>query len=96
VFQIVSPEEIYENTGVQFMQINTLFQVYALAQNHPELLRAARHFITVPDLLNYWLTGKITCEYTNATTTQMFDARARIGPVRCCRSLAFPRRFYIQ
>jgi rhamnulokinase len=77
VFNIVSADEIYQNTGVQFMQINTLFQVFALAEQHPQLLRAASHFITIPDLLNYWLTGRITCEYTNATTTQMFDTRAR-------------------
>ncbi|HYP08841.1 MAG TPA: rhamnulokinase family protein [Bryobacteraceae bacterium] len=77
VFEIVSPDEIYENTGVQFMQINTLFQMYALVRKHPDLVRAARHFLTIPDLLNYWLTGQITCEYTNATTTQMFDTRAR-------------------
>jgi rhamnulokinase len=77
VFQRVSADEIYESTGVQFMQINTLFQMYALSEKHPKLLKAARHFLTVPDLLNYWLTGRITCEYTNATTTQMFDARAR-------------------
>jgi rhamnulokinase len=77
VFEIVGPDEIYDSTGVQFMQINTLFQVFALAQQNPSLLRSARHFITIPDLLNYWLTGRITCEYTNATTTQMFDTRAR-------------------
>lgn len=77
VFEIISPEEIYASTGVQFMQINTLFQVFALNQRHPHLLRAARHFLTIPDLLNYWLTGRIACEYTNATTTQMFDTQAR-------------------
>jgi rhamnulokinase len=77
VFQIVPAEEIYRNTGVQHMQINTLFQVFALAERHPQLLAAARHFVTVPDLLHYWLTGRITCEYTNATTTAMFDTGAR-------------------
>jgi rhamnulokinase len=77
VFQTTPFEEIYEHTGVQFMQINTLFQVYAMAHLQPAILRAARTFLTVPDLLNYWLTGRMACEYTNATTTQMFDARAR-------------------
>jgi len=77
VFSIVSRDEIYKSTGVQFMQINTLFQVFALADRHPAMLRAARHFVTIPDLLNYWLTGQITREYTNATTTQMFDTQAR-------------------
>ena len=77
VFRMIPSEEIYRNTGVQFMQINTLFQVFALAEQHPQLLAAARHFITVPDLLHFWLTGRITCEYTNATTTAMFDTGAR-------------------
>lgn len=77
VFGIVSPEQIYETTGVQFMPINTLFQLCALAQQNPRLLAAAHSLVTIPDLLNYWLTGRITCEFTNATTTQMFDSRAR-------------------
>ena len=83
VFRIVSAEEIYRNTGVQHMQINTLFQVFALAERHPKLLAAARHFLTMPDLLNYWLTGRITCEYTNATTTQCSIPGLASGPGRC-------------
>jgi rhamnulokinase len=90
VFRIVPPEEIYRNTGVQHMQINTLFQVFALAERHPKLLAAARHFLTVPDLLNYWLTGRITCEYTNATTTAMFDTRARDWARPMLKQLALP------
>jgi rhamnulokinase len=75
VFSIVPAQEIYEVTGIQFMQINTLFQVFAAAHQNRGMLELARHFITIPDLLNYWLTGNITCEFTNATTTQMFDSR---------------------
>jgi rhamnulokinase len=92
VFAKVSADEIYDSTGVQFMQINTLFQVYALAEKHPKLLEAAWHLITVPDLLNYWLTGRITCEYTNATTTQMFDARARDWARPMLERLGIPTR----
>jgi rhamnulokinase len=90
VFQIVSAEDIYRNTGVQHMQINTLFQVFALAERHPKLLAAARHFLTVPDLLDYWLTGRITCEYTNATTTGMFDTGARDWARPMLRKLGLP------
>ena len=93
VFKVVPRDEIYDNTGVQFMQINTLFQVYALAQSEPDLLRMARHFVTIPDLLNYWLTGTITCEYTNATTTQMFDARARDWARPMLAKLGIPTHF---
>src|SRR5688500_13952500 len=77
LFEIVPADELYALTGVQFMQINTLFQVFALARSNPAILGAARYFLTVPDLLNYWLTGRITCEYTNASTTQMLDAGTR-------------------
>ena len=73
VLSIVPREEIYAATGIQFMQINTLYQLYAACKRTPGLIAAAKHFFTVPDLFNYWLTGEIACEYTNATTTQMFD-----------------------
>ena len=76
VCEIVSPEQIYEQTGVQFMQINSLYQLYAAHLKTPEVLRAAHRLLTIPDLLNYWLTGRVVCEFTNATTTQFFDARS--------------------
>ena len=80
VFSIVPPDEIYEKTGIQFMQINTLFQVFAAARDESaSCSKWLEHFVTIPDLLNYWLTGNITCEYTNATTTQMFDHALALG-----------------
>jgi len=63
---------IYASTGIQFMQINTLYQLHST----PICGRAAT-FLTMPDLLNYLLTGVAVCEYTNATTTQMLDCRTR-------------------
>lgn len=94
VFRIVPAEEIYRNTGVQHMQINTLFQVFALAERHPQLLAAARYFLTAPDLLNYWLTGRITCEYTNATTTAMFDTGLASGLDQCWNGSDYGRICY--
>jgi rhamnulokinase len=64
-------------TGIQFLPFNTLFQLYAHAASAPKVLEAARAFLTIPDLLNYWLTGEIVAEFTNATTTQCVDARTR-------------------
>jgi rhamnulokinase len=90
LFEIVPAEELYALTGVQFMQINTLFQVFALSRSNPAILGAARHFVTVPDLLNYWLTGRITCEYTNASTTQMLDANTRDWARDMLASIGFP------
>src|SRR5438132_5943032 len=73
VFAQVSREEIFERTGVQFLAFNTLFQVYAHAQEAIPV--NARNLLLIPDLINFFLTGKAVSEYTNATTTQMVDPR---------------------
>ncbi len=73
LFSVVSPDELYASTGIQFMQINSLFQLYASLLRTPKLLAMTERLLTMPDLLNYWLTGEMTNEFTNATTTQMFN-----------------------
>jgi rhamnulokinase len=73
VLKKVPRREIYEATGIQFMPINTLYQLCAARRDTPKLLDAARYLLTIPDLFNYWLTGNAVCEFTNATTTQMVD-----------------------
>ena len=70
VFRKVSKEEIYRATGIQFMPINTLYQLFAEQRDSPKIVAAAKHLVTIPDLFNYWLTGNAVCEFTNATTTQ--------------------------
>jgi rhamnulokinase len=77
VFRKVAKEEIYAATGIQFMAINTLYQLFAAARETPALLKAAQKLITIPDLFHYWLTGNAVCEFTNATTTQLVNARTR-------------------
>jgi rhamnulokinase len=73
VFRKVPREEIYNATGIQFMPINTLFQLFAARRETPTIVAAAKHLLTIPDLFNYWLTGNAVCEFTNATTTQLVD-----------------------
>ncbi|HZR65697.1 MAG TPA: rhamnulokinase family protein [Terriglobales bacterium] len=77
VFARIPKEEIYRETGIQFMQINTLYQLFAAKRDTPDLLRAARKLVTIPDLFHYWLTGNAVCEFTNATTTQMVNPCTR-------------------
>jgi len=77
VFRKVSKEEIYSATGIQFMPINTLYQLFAAKHDTPKLLHAAERLVTIPDLFHYWLTGKAVCEFTNATTTQLVNPRTR-------------------
>jgi len=72
-FERVSRTEIYRTTGIQLLQINTLFQLLSMREQDSPLLEAAEHLLLVPDLLGYWLTGEKSCEFTNATTTQLCD-----------------------
>jgi rhamnulokinase len=88
----VSADEIYAVTGIQFLQINTLYQLYAACQSTPRLIAAASTFGTIPDLMNFWLTGDMTAEFTNATTTQFVDARTRTWATDLLCKLDVPTR----
>ena len=72
-FQRVPREEIFAQTGIQFMQINSLYQLFSMVRSRSRALEMAETFLTVPDLFNYWLTGRKACEFTIATTTQCYD-----------------------
>lgn len=73
----VSRQEIYETSGgIQFMGINTLYQLKAMALSGDPRLAAADSFLMMPDLFNFWLTGRKVVEFTNATSTQFYDSRA--------------------
>jgi len=92
VWQRVSAEEIYAVTGIQFLPFNTLYQLYAACRATPKLIDAAGTFVTIPDLFNFWLTGKLAAEYTNATTTQFVDARTRSWATGLLSQLGLPTR----
>jgi rhamnulokinase len=96
VFTRVSREEIYAITGIQFLPFNTLYQLYAACRATPRLVDAADAFGTIPDLVNFWLTGNITSEFTNATTTQFVDARTRGWATDLLRALDIPTRLLPQ
>ena len=64
VFHRVPKEEIYRSTGIQFMPINTLYQLFAAKHQTPTILQSARKLLTIPDLFHYWLTGNAVCEFT--------------------------------
>ena len=92
VCKLVGREEIYARTGVQFLPFNTLYQLYAACRATPQTVAAADKFLTIPDLLNFWLTGVQACEYTNASTTQFLDARTRSWALDLLARLDLPAR----
>lgn len=93
-FQKLSKEEFYRITGLQFMEINTAFQLLSLALNRPELLKRADKLLLMPDLFNYFLTGVKAEEYSIASTTQLLDARAGVWSDRVMEALGLPRRIF--
>ncbi len=72
--KIIPLDELYGMTGIQIMQINTLFQLFSLVKNRKDLLDRTDRMLFIPDLFNYFLTGVKTTEYTIASTAQLLDA----------------------
>jgi len=77
VLATIPARELYERTGIQLMPINTVFELAAMAADHDPLLDVADRLLMMPDLFHLWLCGAAVSEYTNATTTQCYDARSR-------------------
>lgn len=94
LFRRVPREEVYRATGIQIMQINTLYQITAFAKSNPDLYRASSHLLFMPDLFNYWLTGIMRNEYTIATTSQLFDSQARRWALDLIRRLRLESKLF--
>jgi sugar (pentulose or hexulose) kinase len=75
VFKLVSREEIYNATGIQFLDFNTIYQLMYLKNHCPDEYERADKFIMIPDLFAYFLTGAQVCERTIASTGQLVDPR---------------------
>lgn len=73
LFESVPAHTIFAKTGIQFLSFNTIYQLAAIRGTRPYLLQEASRFLMIPDLLRYWLTGEMANEFTNATTTQLFN-----------------------
>lgn len=92
-FKLVPREQIFAQTGIQFMQLNTLYQLLALVRQQSPQLQLAQTFLTIPDLFNYWLSGERWCEFTNATTTQCFNPAHREWAFSLLDALGIPTHF---
>ena len=74
-FAIVPRQRIFEQTGIQFMQFNTVFQLLSMRLSNSALLERAETLLMMPDLFNFWFTGRKCVEFSNATTTQAYNPR---------------------
>lgn len=89
--ECMSAERLYERTGIQLMEINTVFQLAALKEQRPDLLQQAKTLLLMPDLFAYLLTGQVGAEYSIASTTGLLDCRTRDWSEEVLAAFGIPR-----
>jgi rhamnulokinase len=94
VYEKIPEKELYARNGIQKQIFNTIYQLTAIQQQEPELLERAESFLMIPEYLNYLLTGVRKNEYTNATTTQLVNARTQDWDDELIRRLGLPRKIF--
>lgn len=93
-FRRVSRSDIFAQTGLQFMEINSLYQLLAFQETNPALLAQADKFLMMPDLLHWLMCGSQVVEFTNATTSQCFDARKKTWATDMLRRFELPTAMF--
>ncbi len=93
-FERVPKRDIFERTGLQFMQLNGLYQLAAMLRDGSPLLHHAQTLLMMPDLFNYWLSGTKACEFTIATTSQMYNPRLGDWDREMLAQIGIPTHFF--
>ncbi len=94
VYRRISEKDLYARTGIQKQIFNTIYQIMAIKDRHPEQLEAAKDLLLIPDYLNYLLTGEKKTEYTNATTTQLVSPVTKDWDRELIQTLGFPEGLF--
>ena len=90
VYSVISKDQLYQRTGIQRQEFNTVFQLLAVHDS----LKVADCFLMIPDYFNYLLTGKKMNEYTNATTTQLVNVHTHTWDERVLDMLEIPKHIF--
>lgn len=90
LFEVMPRDQVFAATGIQFMQINTLYQLYGMKLTGSPALASARKLLHIPDLFNYWLTGEAKSEATIASTSQFFNPATMTWATGLMRRLDLP------
>ena len=90
LFEVVPRDQVFGYTGIQFMQLNTLYQLYAMRLAGSPALGVATRMLNIPDLFNYWLTGVARSEATIASTTQFFNPESMTWAAELLTRLDLP------
>jgi len=89
-FRRVPRAEIFAQTGIQFLQINSLYQLLSMAASGAPELAEAETFLPMPSLFSYWLSGRAACEFSIATTTQCYNPRLDRWATPLLESMGIP------
>ena len=93
-FQRVPRAEVFASTGLQFMEINSLYQLLAMNQSNPALVEMADKFLMIPDFFHWLLSGSRVVEFTNATTSQMYHPTNRNWSLDMLGKLGLPTQMF--
>jgi len=94
VDKLIQPRALYDETGLQRLPFNTIYQLYSLKLQRPEALANARNLLMLPDLLGYFLTGEMATESSIARTTQLLNVHTGEWSQRIFDTLGLPRELF--
>ncbi len=94
VSTLISKKVLFERNGVAFQPFNTLYQLYACKKTRPSLLDIAHRYLSIPDIINYWLTGSMCNEITHASTTQLFNPHLMDWDWHTIEELGLPKKLF--
>ncbi|MDX2225783.1 MAG: rhamnulokinase family protein [Verrucomicrobiae bacterium] len=93
-FAVVPREEIFRETGIQFMTLNTLYQLHAHAMADPVLLKTAEKFLCIGDYINFLLCGVAKMEVSLASTTQLYNPKKKAWSKKLIGKFKFPKHLF--
>ena len=94
VFEIAPRDEVYGKTGIQFMQLNTLYQLFAMVKGNSSALASAERLLNMPDLFNFFLTGEKANEFTISSTTQCYNPIKKDWDFETLNKLGIPTKIF--
>lgn len=94
VYEKISPKALYARTGIQKQIFNTIYQLMAVKERHPEYLEQAESMLMIPDYFHFLLTGVKKMEYTNATTGQLIDPKTNDWDYELIEMLGYNRKMF--
>jgi rhamnulokinase len=94
LFETVPRDEVYGKTGIQFMQLNTLYQLFAMTKAKSPALASAARLLNMPDLFNFFLTGEKANEFTISSTTQCYNPKQKNWDFEMLKKLGIPTKIF--